>query len=450
MSDEQALLKAISAEPEEDTPRLAYADWLDEYAPADADRARAEFIRVQTELAWLPEFGDAATEERRDDLTTQEGELLSRYGQHWLQAVPFRTQAHAPHRVIFRRGFPEAGSFHVDYLRRCAADVFEHPLLRRVGVSPVTNNNLMSLLQSPWVAELGGLELLPADGNTPPNWGALAGANLRKLHSLALGFGGVLTPDTAERIAATATLSGVSTFSLKEDASSESVRLLFGGVAFRALTRLELTNFRGGTPSLPDVFANARLTGLQDVRFSGYLADVRGVERLTRSAAWATLRSLEISHGVLDRSAVQALAAARSGPLLSLTLTRNNFYDDAALCGPLLWGLRSLDVGGHDLVGPSLVNYLAECSQAVGLWHLGLGGNRAVGDATAARIAESPAFSQLRRLDLRNTALTRNGAKALAASPYLTDLGSLLVHGCNIGAYAQQLLYGRFGAGVRW
>jgi uncharacterized protein (TIGR02996 family) len=33
MSDEAALLRAVAAHPDEDTPRLAYADWLDEHPP---------------------------------------------------------------------------------------------------------------------------------------------------------------------------------------------------------------------------------------------------------------------------------------------------------------------------------------------------------------------------------------------------------------------------------
>ncbi len=58
-----ALLRAIAASPDEDVPRLAFADWLDEHAgaagraggsggaasaadSAEADRARAEFIRL--------------------------------------------------------------------------------------------------------------------------------------------------------------------------------------------------------------------------------------------------------------------------------------------------------------------------------------------------------------------------------------------------------------------
>lgn len=48
MTDGTALLAAILASPEEDTPRLMYADWLDEtYGPT----LRSEFIRVQIQLA---------------------------------------------------------------------------------------------------------------------------------------------------------------------------------------------------------------------------------------------------------------------------------------------------------------------------------------------------------------------------------------------------------------
>jgi uncharacterized protein (TIGR02996 family) len=61
MSDRAALIAAILQHPDEDTPRLAFADWLQEHAetlPAkerDHVTARAEFIRSQIEAARLPE-----------------------------------------------------------------------------------------------------------------------------------------------------------------------------------------------------------------------------------------------------------------------------------------------------------------------------------------------------------------------------------------------------------
>lgn len=46
MTEQESMLWSILAEPEEDTVRLAYADWLTENGQED----RAEFIRVQIEL----------------------------------------------------------------------------------------------------------------------------------------------------------------------------------------------------------------------------------------------------------------------------------------------------------------------------------------------------------------------------------------------------------------
>lgn len=47
MTERDALLRAIAANPADDLPRLVYADWLDEHDEPE----RAEFIRVQCRLA---------------------------------------------------------------------------------------------------------------------------------------------------------------------------------------------------------------------------------------------------------------------------------------------------------------------------------------------------------------------------------------------------------------
>jgi uncharacterized protein (TIGR02996 family) len=89
MTDASALLAAIRAAPDDDAPRLVYADWLDEHGQLE----RADFIRVQCELA------------RRDDpaLRRREAELLAAH--HDAFAGPLA----APHlRFRFERGFPVA------------------------------------------------------------------------------------------------------------------------------------------------------------------------------------------------------------------------------------------------------------------------------------------------------------------------------------------------------
>jgi len=47
VNEQSALLQAICASPQDDLPRLVYADWLDDHGEPD----RAEFIRTQVELA---------------------------------------------------------------------------------------------------------------------------------------------------------------------------------------------------------------------------------------------------------------------------------------------------------------------------------------------------------------------------------------------------------------
>src|SRR5215471_7840250 len=79
MSDEKALLAAIRDHPDEDTPRLVYADWLQEHDQPE----RAEFIRVQIEAANL-RWDDA----RWKELAERARQLLEVHGEEWIE--PFR------------------------------------------------------------------------------------------------------------------------------------------------------------------------------------------------------------------------------------------------------------------------------------------------------------------------------------------------------------------------
>src|SRR5262249_26258167 len=90
-----AFLRAVIEAPDDDAPRLMFADWLEERGDV-----RGEFIRVQCELARLPE-----DDSRRDVLEEREGTLLETHGSLWLGALP------APPGVnwgAFRRGFVES------------------------------------------------------------------------------------------------------------------------------------------------------------------------------------------------------------------------------------------------------------------------------------------------------------------------------------------------------
>src|ERR1043166_2382184 len=91
-----AFLQAIGDAPDDDTPRLIYADWLDEHGQPE----RAELIRVQCALARQPIDPQQETE-----LRGREQDLLDRFGPEWLR--PLTEQGGTP--PVFRRGFPEPG-----------------------------------------------------------------------------------------------------------------------------------------------------------------------------------------------------------------------------------------------------------------------------------------------------------------------------------------------------
>jgi uncharacterized protein (TIGR02996 family) len=79
VSDEQrALWAAIRANPDDDTPRLVYADWLQENGEED----RAEFIRVQCALAAGSHSANA-----QQALEAEEKQLLALHREKWL--APF-------------------------------------------------------------------------------------------------------------------------------------------------------------------------------------------------------------------------------------------------------------------------------------------------------------------------------------------------------------------------
>lgn len=74
---------AIRANPDDDTPRLVYADWLEEHG----DEPRAEFIRLQIEqtLMFSPSVLCSDPNERR--MTRREKQLIARHTAVWLRPI---------------------------------------------------------------------------------------------------------------------------------------------------------------------------------------------------------------------------------------------------------------------------------------------------------------------------------------------------------------------------
>jgi uncharacterized protein (TIGR02996 family) len=98
MNLHNAFLQSILDAPDDDAPRLVYADWLEEHGESE----RAEFIRVQVKLAQLPPQAP-----ERAALAAREQVLLQEHSREW--AEPLRGLNWG---WRFVRGFIEAIQIH--------------------------------------------------------------------------------------------------------------------------------------------------------------------------------------------------------------------------------------------------------------------------------------------------------------------------------------------------
>ncbi|HEY7326771.1 MAG TPA: TIGR02996 domain-containing protein [Gemmataceae bacterium] len=111
-------MQAILENPDDDAPRLIYADWLEERGDP-----RGEFIRIQCQLA-----APSANDKRRPQLERHERDLLAQHQDRWLGKLQPLLRG-----WVFQRGFLDAISVPAAiYLQRKA---IPHPAtVRRVEV----------------------------------------------------------------------------------------------------------------------------------------------------------------------------------------------------------------------------------------------------------------------------------------------------------------------------
>ena len=174
-TEQDALLAAILAHPAEDTPRLMYADWLDEHG----EHARAEFIRVQCGLARYPAgesarhhpvcLGPRSPRCRWCDLRRRERELWDAHAREWFSdgrhglsvAITDAGGAVSPGRIavgslkgdplIVRRGWPDEARAPLAVLERVLPDLCgRHPVTLAVATDREPDGEATTAPLSHW------------------------------------------------------------------------------------------------------------------------------------------------------------------------------------------------------------------------------------------------------------------------------------------------------------
>jgi uncharacterized protein (TIGR02996 family) len=159
MTDRYAMLRAIAANPDDDTPRLIYADLLDELGGA-VNTARARFIRLQIETYRAPgdTGGTLAFERKRAEAT----DLANRHHRDWLHELPtwcnplFGLLGRAP-ADLFSRGFVERVSSRAKVFSLHAAELFDCAPIRALELQGGSAHLVPAVFACPPLARLRAL-----------------------------------------------------------------------------------------------------------------------------------------------------------------------------------------------------------------------------------------------------------------------------------------------------
>jgi uncharacterized protein (TIGR02996 family) len=270
-----SLLGAVKDHPDDDAPRLRLADWLAGQGGA-ADRARAEFVRLQCRAAGLP-----TADPRRTDLLRREERLLAGYEQVWLG--PLRERASG---WRFQRGL----------------------LLVRGVARRFTGRAMATLAASEagaWVSALR-LRSLPAAAVARVAASPMLGhLNALEMSYNPLGPGGAATLLSSPYLARLAHLDLAST-GLGDEGAVALAEL--PGPA--RLTALDLGMNRVGPEGVGTLAASGRLAALCHLGLFGNSLGDRGASRLAASAGLARLRSLDLRRNGIGQEGAFALAAS--------------------------------------------------------------------------------------------------------------------------------------------
>ena len=160
-TEQKQLYRAVLNHPDEDTPRLMYADWLDE----NGDPARAEFIRLQCRLT---ERQSAAPVPHIDPDQQRATVLGDQMKARWLAELP---PIHGVHWVGFRRGFPAVHVTSPTTLVRAAKRVWAAAPVEAVTIDGLQAKGAALFAASPCVRRIRHISLeryyIRRDGEAP-------------------------------------------------------------------------------------------------------------------------------------------------------------------------------------------------------------------------------------------------------------------------------------------
>ena len=385
-----ALLAAVKAEPDEDTPKLALADWLQEQDD-EADRARGEYVREVVRYHGMKE-DDLA----RYDVSTRLTVLSQHYNWAWfgpLLTAGFQFLRSSEHWAL---RFPTIdGTKLVTKKTMALAGTEAYAWIAGLSFYRLSSTQLTKFTNSPLLDTLIGLWL--QDCNVS-----------------------VLSVDDM----------------VKSPRASWMRQLAFESVPVSAASFAK-------SPHM----ARLRQLRLQQAR----VADA-GFKAICDSPHLNELRSLSVSNNHLTIHSARAFAEGTGlSAVTELDLGgTNRIGPDGTLimvANPKTGRLRKLNLWSNNIADYG-VEAICNQKHMCNLTHLDVSGNLLTNRAAVA-IAAAEHLKTLEELNLRTNGISGEGAMALAESPNLANLRSLDLSANRIGAKAAEALRARFGTRVK-
>jgi len=386
MAEREALTAAVLADPDDDLPRLVFADWLDERG----EPARARFIRAQIALAALPEWDPQSAALRRTRaewdcsaaLLQNLPRLSSHLGLHWATHEPIRRgfghAVQAPHLPVLHARMPTL--------------LAEHPI-GRLGLYAATLDQWQEFAASPWLPRIREIDFEGIGAPIEAMRELLASPGNNGLHTLRFGSSvSAGMPTVLERLLRSPVGDRLRALSLAQAFGSDESYFEDFLEAFQVgaeqLESLTLRSMGFGGLNFSQFLTSRRWEHLAELAIADAEPGPSGLDFLSYPDCWPELRAVKLDTVNLGRQNPERLANCLRLPNLALLDLRNSWLSAQAF------------------------QALAKADHLAGLRVLRL--NRMTCDNRGVRyIAHAKFWRNLVELDLRGNPIDENGAKHL-------------------------------------
>jgi uncharacterized protein (TIGR02996 family) len=410
-------LNEILKNPDEDMPRLIYADWLEEQGDA-----RGEFIRVQCELAEInalvPEYFDL--QERSATLLTEHGDAWARELQQDVRKADFH-RGFIDTITMTAKNFVKAGEqllatvpvhwLRFNYVKNYGEKLAACAALEQVRYLDISQlkiplHDLLALLSSPFLTNLKGLRL-----DRPP-W--------------------AFPYEVGRAIATSAFAESLERLEICSEATGYSPRFfaeLASGDGFPQLKHLSLASYSPDYQDLEKLF----VPNLESLKVGGVLR-VRHFEQLAQLPVHQ-LKHLDLSNTGAPAKGIEQLldgGAAREIEYLNLfTCTLSAGLLNQLFSDNNLQHCKFLNLGTNDTLRSagkmlSLVEHVAGHPSLSSLERLFL---THLADAELTVLGKCDHLSQLLQLEISASTFDASGMQSLFQSNFLQNLRRLTLQG---------------------